>query len=231
MDENNINIVLYCTPMLLSDWDLTWMSGLDSRALGPGRAPKGMWPNAPWLPVRSSYCKTECSCRAHVCDFQTLLFEQDEPLKVSEAVRLFERHTALFKRCLCACLLWKNCNFAWALIENVSVCLPACLTVLPLQQPTELAKMDCDWKPDEQGLQQILQLLKESQSPDTTTQRSVQQVSFVLMAEPCPLWVTYAREEKCGALRELALELAQLMELLYLFTRPRRRHLFMWFYF
>ncbi|CAF97100.1 unnamed protein product [Tetraodon nigroviridis] len=27
--------------------------------------------------------------------------------------------------------------------------------------------MECEWKPDEQGLQQILQLLKESQSPDT----------------------------------------------------------------
>uniref|UniRef100_A0A673NKX9 Transportin-1 n=1 Tax=Sinocyclocheilus rhinocerous TaxID=307959 RepID=A0A673NKX9_9TELE len=36
-------------------------------------------------------------------------------------------------------------------------------------------KMECQWKPDEQGLQQILQLLKESQSPDTSTQRSVQQ--------------------------------------------------------
>ncbi|KAJ4926379.1 hypothetical protein JOQ06_008553 [Pogonophryne albipinna] len=39
--------------------------------------------------------------------------------------------------------------------------------------------MECEWKPDEQGLQQILQLLKESQSPDTSTQRSVQQVSFL----------------------------------------------------
>ncbi|CAB1445740.1 unnamed protein product [Pleuronectes platessa] len=37
------------------------------------------------------------------------------------------------------------------------------------------SKMECEWKPDEQGLQQILQLLKESQSPDTSTQRSVQQ--------------------------------------------------------
>uniref|UniRef100_A0AAQ5Z2F5 Transportin-1 n=1 Tax=Amphiprion ocellaris TaxID=80972 RepID=A0AAQ5Z2F5_AMPOC len=36
-------------------------------------------------------------------------------------------------------------------------------------------RMECEWKPDEQGLQQILQLLKESQSPDTSTQRSVQQ--------------------------------------------------------
>uniref|UniRef100_A0A8C6B015 Transportin-1 n=1 Tax=Monodon monoceros TaxID=40151 RepID=A0A8C6B015_MONMO len=36
-------------------------------------------------------------------------------------------------------------------------------------------KMEYEWKPDEQGLQQILQLLKESQSPDTTIQRTVQQ--------------------------------------------------------
>ncbi|XP_043920372.1 transportin-1 [Protopterus annectens] len=35
--------------------------------------------------------------------------------------------------------------------------------------------MEYEWKPDEQGLQQILQLLKESQSPDTSTQRTVQQ--------------------------------------------------------
>uniref|UniRef100_A0A8B9G7F0 Uncharacterized protein n=1 Tax=Amazona collaria TaxID=241587 RepID=A0A8B9G7F0_9PSIT len=35
--------------------------------------------------------------------------------------------------------------------------------------------MEYEWKPDEQGLKQILQLLKESQSPDTTTQRAVQQ--------------------------------------------------------
>lgn len=42
--------------------------------------------------------------------------------------------------------------------------------------------MECEWKPDEQGLQQILQLLKESQSPDTSTQRSVQQVSFIAAA-------------------------------------------------
>lgn len=39
-------------------------------------------------------------------------------------------------------------------------------------------KMEYEWKPDEQGLQQILQLLKESQSPDTTIQRTVQQVSL-----------------------------------------------------
>ncbi|KAM9677894.1 LOW QUALITY PROTEIN: transportin-1-like [Trichechus inunguis] len=35
--------------------------------------------------------------------------------------------------------------------------------------------MEYEWKPDEQGLQQILQLLKESQSPDSTIQRTVQQ--------------------------------------------------------
>eukprot|EP00061_Rhincodon_typus_P014739 g41985.t1 len=32
-----------------------------------------------------------------------------------------------------------------------------------------------EWQPDEQGLQQVLQLLKDSQSPDTATQRAVQQ--------------------------------------------------------
>ena len=35
------------------------------------------------------------------------------------------------------------------------------------------------WNPDDNGLQQIIQLLKESQSPDTATQRAVQQVSYV----------------------------------------------------
>lgn len=34
-----------------------------------------------------------------------------------------------------------------------------------------------EWQPDEQGLQQVLQLLKDSQSPNTATQRAVQQVS------------------------------------------------------
>lgn len=46
-------------------------------------------------------------------------------------------------------------------------------------------KMECEWKPDEQGLQQILQLLKESQSPDTSTQRTVQQVSFSKGLQKC----------------------------------------------
>lgn len=39
-----------------------------------------------------------------------------------------------------------------------------------------------DWQPDEQGLQQVLQLLKDSQSPNTATQRIVQDVSLLLAA-------------------------------------------------
>lgn len=38
-----------------------------------------------------------------------------------------------------------------------------------------------EWQPDEQGLQQVLQLLKDSQSPDTATQRAVQEVSSVFV--------------------------------------------------
>ena len=37
------------------------------------------------------------------------------------------------------------------------------------------------WQPEETGLRQILQLLKESQSPDTETQRAVQQVKKILL--------------------------------------------------
>ena len=32
-----------------------------------------------------------------------------------------------------------------------------------------------NWQPEQNGLQQILQLLRESQSPDNATQRAVQQ--------------------------------------------------------
>ncbi|EPY86988.1 hypothetical protein CB1_000283005 [Camelus ferus] len=46
-------------------------------------------------------------------------------------------------------------------------------------------KMEYEWKPDEQGLQQILQLLKESQSPDTTIQRTVQQGAFGALQKIC----------------------------------------------
>uniref|UniRef100_A0A671MKZ2 Transmembrane protein 104 n=1 Tax=Sinocyclocheilus anshuiensis TaxID=1608454 RepID=A0A671MKZ2_9TELE len=35
--------------------------------------------------------------------------------------------------------------------------------------------MQMEWQPDEQGLQQVLHLLKDSQSPNTATQRAVQQ--------------------------------------------------------
>ena len=41
------------------------------------------------------------------------------------------------------------------------------------------AIMKMAWQPQEEGLRQILKLLKESQSPDTATQRAVQQVSFI----------------------------------------------------
>lgn len=39
--------------------------------------------------------------------------------------------------------------------------------------------MKMEWTPQEDGLREILTLLKESQSPDTATQRAVQQVSFL----------------------------------------------------
>lgn len=39
--------------------------------------------------------------------------------------------------------------------------------------------MKMEWEPEQEGLRQILTLLKESQSPDTATQRAVQQVSFL----------------------------------------------------
>lgn len=39
-------------------------------------------------------------------------------------------------------------------------------------------KMEMQWTPQEDGLREILTLLKESQSPDNATQRAVQQVSF-----------------------------------------------------
>lgn len=38
--------------------------------------------------------------------------------------------------------------------------------------------MKMAWQPQEEGLRQIIQLLKESQSPDAATQAAVQQVSF-----------------------------------------------------
>ena len=46
-------------------------------------------------------------------------------------------------------------------------------------EPVQKSKMA--WQPDQDGLQQIIQLLKESQSPNTEVQRAVQQVSFTLL--------------------------------------------------
>ena len=45
-------------------------------------------------------------------------------------------------------------------------------------EPVRKSKMA--WQPDQDGLQQIIQLLKESQSPNTEVQRAVQQVSFTV---------------------------------------------------
>lgn len=41
--------------------------------------------------------------------------------------------------------------------------------------------MKMAWQPQEEGLRQIITLLKESQSPDTATQQTVQLVSFSLL--------------------------------------------------
>ena len=39
--------------------------------------------------------------------------------------------------------------------------------------------MNEEWKPSNEGLQQIIQLLKESQSTDNNIQRNVQKVFFL----------------------------------------------------
>nr|KAF6273652.1 transportin 2 [Myotis myotis] len=46
-----------------------------------------------------------------------------------------------------------------------------------------------DWQPDEQGLQQVLQLLKDSQSPNTATQRIVQD-DFIFFCDAVASWVS-----------------------------------------
>lgn len=48
----------------------------------------------------------------------------------------------------------------------------------------ERRTMKMAWQPQEEGLRQILTLLKESQSPDTATQRAVQLVSFYVRLSP-----------------------------------------------
>lgn len=37
------------------------------------------------------------------------------------------------------------------------------------------------WEPQHEGLQQIITILRESQSPDTQTQRAVQMVGFLFL--------------------------------------------------
>ena len=56
--------------------------------------------------------------------------------------------------------------------------LPAHRTQAEIDSGGEEKMEALNWQPDQQGLEQILQLLKESQSPDTETQRAVQEVSF-----------------------------------------------------
>ena len=51
--------------------------------------------------------------------------------------------------------------------------------ILPIAHVTKASRNKMAWQPDEHGLQQILDLLKESQSPDNAIQRAVQQVSFL----------------------------------------------------
>jgi hypothetical protein len=43
---------------------------------------------------------------------------------------------------------------------------------------------DQEWKPQAEGLQQIIQLLKESQSIDNTIQKNVQKVICVIVVAP-----------------------------------------------
>lgn len=60
--------------------------------------------------------------------------------------------------------------------QGSGVCAPP--TSTPAGDPQDLPPpVAMDWQPDEQGLQQVLQLLKDSQSPNTATQRVVQDVS------------------------------------------------------
>lgn len=56
---------------------------------------------------------------------------------------------------------------AWLIFTGPSEIKPFCGIIMKME-----------WKPEQEGLRQILTLLKESQSPDTATQRAVQQVSF-----------------------------------------------------
>lgn len=61
--------------------------------------------------------------------------------------------------------------------NKVRVCHAGRYSGRPRTNKLEGTKMA--WQPDEHGLKQILDLLKESQSPDNAIQRAVQQVSFL----------------------------------------------------
>ena len=79
--------------------------------------------------------------------------------------------------------------------NNESVRKPSCYLSPWLQTSSKVSKLQADkalvykafsllfnmagWQPQEDGLRQILQLLKESQSPDNATQRAVQQVIYL----------------------------------------------------
>lgn len=51
------------------------------------------------------------------------------------------------------------------------------------------------WVPQEDGLREILTLLKESQSPDNATQRAVQQVFFSIITITLKYYNVYAFTE------------------------------------
>ena len=72
---------------------------------------------------------------------------------------------------------WKKDNFVF--IIWVSINLFNCERYFFLFLCSNLFKMVMAWSPTQDGIQQILQLLKESQSPDTQTQRAVQQVNIL----------------------------------------------------
>lgn len=81
-----------------------------------------------------------------------------------------------------------------------------------------------EWQPDEQGLQQVLQLLKDSQSPDTATQRAVQEVSLCLcvcwhFASPMracvPKWMTIKTDWVCCHAQLAQSEMVWLTDILH----------------
>ena len=74
-----------------------------------------------------------------------------------------------------------------------------CVLHIPPTTGNVCVSVSCrmEWQPDEQGLQQVLQLLKDSQSPDTATQRAVQEVSSPLCVCVCVCVCVCARARAC----------------------------------